>query len=523
MENLYSKTNASSSYYLTTFPPRQIRLYRTSMAASSLFKYDIIRACTDDKIFGPWFNGKPSWRPWLIFLKHLFGLAMSPNDLHFVNSRTGRVPRKRHRYSEAWLVVGRRGGKSFILAVIAVFLTFFVDWKPYLAPGEFGTIVIVAQDRKQARVIFRYIRGLIDNIQFLRNEPRTKDTTWSIEFPKQRMAIEIFTTSFRATRGYTVVAALLDEVAFWRSEDTANPDEEILNAIRPGTATIPGAFILAASSPYAKRGVLYKNYNDYFGKDDPDVFVWSGDTRSMNSLITEKYLAKQYERDPVKAAAEYGAQFRSDIEDFVPEEVVNRVTQKGRFQIPYDPRITYYGFTDPSGGSRDSFALAIGHKEGGDRVLDLCKEWKAPFHPEEVVKEVSEALKDYCVLKVIGDHYAGNWPEERFRKNGIVYVPCDRSKSELYRDALPLLNSGLVQLLDILRIKTQICNLERRQSRGGRFIIDHPPGGKDDVANVVLGLFATMTSSEINYDEACYIVGRELAGSSSPMPNLGEM
>ncbi|MCH7643335.1 MAG: hypothetical protein IH974_00740, partial [Myxococcales bacterium] len=76
-------------------------------------------------------------------------------------------------------------------------------------------------------------------------------------------------------------------------------------------------FSLKASNPYAKRGVLYQHYKDYFGKDDPDVLVWHGETRSMNSAISQKFVDKQYERDPIKAAAEYGAQFRADIEDFV--------------------------------------------------------------------------------------------------------------------------------------------------------------------------------------------------------------
>jgi hypothetical protein len=31
-------------------------------------------------------------------------------------------------------------------------------------------------------------------------------------------------------RGYTVVAAILDEVAFWRSGESANPDTEIIDA-----------------------------------------------------------------------------------------------------------------------------------------------------------------------------------------------------------------------------------------------------------------------------------------------------
>ena len=492
------------------------------MSQVDLSKYDIIWACQSDQIFGPWFKGKPSWQPWLTFLRHFFGLMTSPRELEEIRLRTGRMPGKRHSYTEAWLVVGRRGGKSFILAVIAVYLTFFVDWKKHLAPGEFGTIVIVAQDRKQARVILRYIKGLVNGIKFFKQE-KMRETQWLLEFPKQRLAIEIFTTSFRATRGYTIVAALLDEVAFWRSEETLKPDEEIINAIRPGMATMPGAVLLAASSPYAKRGVLYRHYNDYFGKDEQDLVIWHADTKTMNPAISQAFLDRQYERDPLKAAAEYGAQFRADIEDFIPEEIVDALIQKGVFERPYSYANTYIAFADPSGGSHDSFTVAIGHAEDGDRVLDVLKEWRAPFQPEEVVKECSDTLKTYKVSRVKGDHYAGNWPKERFRKNGIVYESCEQRKSDLYRDSLPLLNTGVVQLLDNVKMKTQICSLERKQSRGGKFTIDHPPGGQDDLANAVLGLFATMTVSIVDYTEADFLVGQRMTSLDAPMAAVGKM
>jgi hypothetical protein len=46
-----------------------------------------------------------------------------------------------------------------------------------------------------------------------------------------------------------LVAALLDEFAFWRDEASADPDVEILAALRPGLATVPGALLIEISSP----------------------------------------------------------------------------------------------------------------------------------------------------------------------------------------------------------------------------------------------------------------------------------
>src|SRR5712692_6156513 len=98
-----------------------------------------------------------TWRAWRVLLAALFGLALSPEQHELFVQCTGRAaPRVPVApANEAWLICGRRAGKSFTLALIAVFLSFFRDWRPYLGPGERATIMVIAADRKQARVIMR--------------------------------------------------------------------------------------------------------------------------------------------------------------------------------------------------------------------------------------------------------------------------------------------------------------------------------------------------------------------------------
>ena len=71
------------------------------------------------------------------------------------------------------------------------------------------------------------------------------------------------------------------------------------------------------------------------------------------------------------------------------------------------------------------------------------------------------------------------------------YEPAEKSKSELYVDLLPLINSGAVDLLDHDRLVMQMTSLERRTSRGGKDSIDHAPGAHDDIANAVAGALVT--------------------------------
>jgi hypothetical protein len=135
--------------------------------------------------------------------------------------------------------------------------------------------------------------------------------------------------------------------------------------------------------------------------------------------------------------------------------------------------------------------LAIAHKEGETEILDVIRERKPPFSPEAVVEEYAGLIRSYRCSKVFGDRYAGEWPREQFQKRGVFYEPADKSKSEIYVDLLPLINSGAIDLLDHDRLTLQLTSLERRTSRAGKDSIDHAPGAHDDIANAVAGALVT--------------------------------
>ncbi|MBR0839116.1 hypothetical protein JQ607_02820 [Bradyrhizobium liaoningense] len=444
----------------------------------------ILDAMDDPRLFRHHFRDIKTWSAWRVFLATLFGLPMDADQLGLFRECTGRDSPDPNGYREADLVIGRRGGKSFVLALIAVFLATIRTWTHYLAPGERATIMVIAADRKQARTILRYCKGLLSETPILK--PLIEGERAEAIDLRNRVTIEVHTASFRSTRGYTMIAALCDEAAFWRSDESANPDVEILNALRPGLASIPDGLLLVASSPYARKGALWTAFRKHFGKDSP-VLVWQAATRTMNPSIAQAIIDEAYEADPTSAAAEYGAQFRSDVETYVNLEVVQACVSPGVFERPPSSKFSYRAFTDPSGGSSDSFTLGITHDEVDAVILDCLREVRPPFSPESVVAEFAQTMKSYGIARVIGDRYAGEWPREQFRKHGISYELSARSKSDLYRDALPLLNSRRVQLLDNAKLTRQLIGLERRTARGGRDSINHAPGAHDDVANAAAG------------------------------------
>jgi hypothetical protein len=84
--------------------------------------------------------------------------------------------------------------------------------------------------------------------------------------------------------GLRCACSVCRRVAFWRSEESANPDREVIEALRPALATVPGSMLLAASSPYGTCGALWDAHRRYYAKDGP-VLVWHSDTRTMNLTV----------------------------------------------------------------------------------------------------------------------------------------------------------------------------------------------------------------------------------------------
>jgi hypothetical protein len=266
---------------------------------------DIIRALHDSNVFARYFKGE-SWTCWFVFLAALFGLPLSPDQLLLFQKYTGRMTAPTSPLREAWLVVGRRGGKSFVLAVIAVFLACFRDWRPFLGPGEVGTIMLIAKDRAQARSIKRFISGLLRETPML--APLIEDETAESIRLRNRIVIEIHTASYRSTRGYTIIAALLDEIAIWESDETAaEPDVEVINAIKPGMLTVPGSVLLCASSPHARRGALWEAFRKHYSQDGDPVLVWQAATRVMNATVPQADIDAHMAEDPARARAEWRA------------------------------------------------------------------------------------------------------------------------------------------------------------------------------------------------------------------------
>src|SRR5262245_60166310 len=384
----------------------------------------IDRAIRDPALLGAALGGyATSWSTWSATLKAAFGLPLSDSELTTFRGVAGdRLPPTK-RVRELWAVVGRRGGKSKMSAAIAVYLACFV--KHNLSPGETGYVLVLAMSRDQAQVVCDYALAFLQDSAVLRQEI-TSVTTTEIRL-RNGIVISTHANSFRSVRGRTLVAAVLDETAFWRDETSAAPDIEVYRAIRPSLATTNG-MIIGISTPYRRTGLLHTKYRDHFGVDGDDVLVVQGPSIKFNPRLTPERIAEEMRDDPEGNAAEWQAEFRSDLSAFLADELIEDAIQHARpLELP--PRRGQFGykaFVDPSGGRHDHFAMCIGHQEGPNRyVADVIRGTSPPFDPQSVVKDYTGLLKQYGIGNVVGDNYSAEWAVSAFAGNGISYVRSD--------------------------------------------------------------------------------------------------
>ncbi len=160
-----------------------------------------------------------------------------------------------------------------------------------------------------------------------------------------------------------------------------------------------------------------------------------------------------------------------------------------RERLPEDG-VTYQAAADPSGGRRDAFTVALGHQVGDRIVVDVVRDWAAPFNPSGVVAEAADLCRRYRVHALVGDNFGAEWIVEPFRQHGITYRGAALDRSRLYLELLPIVNTQGIALPDLAPLLRELRGLERRRGVSGRDRIVPSPHEHDDRAVSVAGLAA---------------------------------
>lgn len=439
---------------------------------------------TDPALAGAFLEPDPASRKgWRCAARAIFAQPPAEGDLEIFQRCTGRVAWPTSPAREFWAIIGRRGGKSSFVSTLAVHQALTSGYKP--SAGERALAVVVSPSKDQSRIVREYGGGVIQGSDVLRGMV-SRETLDGLEL-KNQTGLLTLASDFKSIRGFSLLFAAVDEACYLATEG-ARPAEEVVRALRPPLLA-SGGLLAVVSSPWSRQGIAFDTFQEHFGKDGSRILCWKASSIEMHPLLDAEAIAQAIRDDPESGASEWLGEWRSDVANFVSREVAESAIIRGRHELPPLPTVMYQAFTDPSGGSgSDSMTMAIVHREGERAIHDCLRVIPPPFSPAEATRQFAETLKQYRCSSVTGDKYGAAWVSEEFQKNGIRYEPSSLSRSEIYLNFLPIINSGRIELLDIPRVFMELIGLERRATRTGRDLVDHAAGARhDDAINSVAG------------------------------------
>jgi hypothetical protein len=391
------------------------------------------------------------------------------------------------------LLAGRRAGKDRFLSALAIWrAALCADWRQHVSSGEQAVVMLLGADRKQAAILRKYCQGLLQAPLLAAEVTRLTDDV--IEF-RGGGSLEVATNDARLVRGRSAVALLGSEASHWKTDETsASSDEEVVAAAEPAMALCPdGGLLVLGSSVYRKRGYMYRMFKKLHGNEEAGDICWLAPSTVMNPKLRQEVVDRALADDAPRARAEYLGDWRDDLQDFIPVDVIESCTDYGVRERPPLPSLRYIAFCDAAGGTgSDSFTLAICHAERDEAktvMLDAVRERKPRFVPAAVIAEFAQLLKLYNITEIQSDRFAGGFHADEWRNHDIKFVPSERTTSENYLASLPLLLAGRARLLDHAVLRQQLAGLERRAHAGNRETVGHGAShsAHDDVATSVAG------------------------------------
>ncbi len=419
-------------------------------------------------------------------LQALYGGPLDGTQLEIYHRCTGRDAYVPCEYREMTVIAGRRSGKtSRIAAPVAIFEAFRDHGLPR---GEKGYVVLIAPTKALARIAFHFLRRYLLNsptlskhiVKILKNE---------IELDNG-ITIACYPCSYVAVRGVTIVAAICDEMAFWRHEETAaNPEEEILDALRPGMATVARAKLIKISTPFRKEGLLWTEYQR---RTELDFLVWQAPAAEMNPAISPAVLEREQQRDEQKFLREFMAEFTENITSWINPEILEPCIVRGRRELPRLRDAIYAAALDPATRHSD-FTLAIVHLSlDGKMVVDRVDRWAgtktAPLAFEPVLDDIKFIFDGYGINCAVGDQHCCDVIQQSLLQRGISYeiIPFGtHTRARIFANLKHLLVQGKIELLDEPELLRQLRSLEEQKTDRGQVDVRPSGGTKDDLAVAV--------------------------------------
>ncbi len=387
-------------------------------------------------------------------------------------------------------VFGRGAGKSRVFGTRLLHLALTVPM-PLVAPGEIPVGFAVAPAMREARQVLNYARGAAKAIGVLAVDNRD-----SIQIRRaDGKPVELCAVPANsALRGKTIVAAVLDEFAFFRDENFHVNDVEVYRAISP--RVLKHGQILIPSTPWAESGLLHKFWKENFGEPNTALVAHAPTLTILDNEETRALVARERKNDPVNAAREFDAKFMGAdaaaffdpraIEASIDDELVLPVSLMAGCIVAPGADFAF---------RTDSSALTIVQRDVDayylSEIVELTPGKKA-LVPSAVVKTFGGVAARYGAKQLVADgHYEESIREHLFEeKLSLVRAPDGaQGKAEAYQVCRTVLHNGQLRLPRHERLLQQLREVRVRPTSGGGVSIDSPrwrTGGHGDLVSALV-------------------------------------
>jgi hypothetical protein len=452
-------------------------------------------------------------------LKATYGETLDAVEMEICRRATGRepVPCEQH---ELTVIAGRRSGKtSRVAALIALYEAFRAHGLPR---GQHGYVLVIAPYVQQAAIAFKFIKSYIVGSEILRPLVHKYRKT-EIEL-KNGVIIACCPCSYITVRGFSIICAICDEMAFWRHEETAaNPEHEVLDAIRPAMATLSNTKLVKISTPFRKDGIIWR---EFLQRRDLDHLVWQLSTEEMNSAVPKDFLDKERRNNEQTFRREYCAEFTDNTLGWIPPEILEPCIQRGRRELPCVSSGTYVAAIDPA-FHHDDFAFAVLHRsdEGMMTVAYLAR-WtgtkKVPLNVQPICELIHEVLERYGINTLFGDQYCFAVIKQQLAKLGILYREFafgTNTRAKIYGNLRQLMVEEKIAFTDDPELRRQFLRLEEIRRPNGNTDFRPPGSSKDDMAIAVALAAYKLSQLETTLRTPFLMPGADLSPSLNLNPN----
>lgn len=400
------------------------------------------------------------------------------------------------------LVCGRRLGKTLSTSCIITYeiyklLNFYSPQEYYkIMPESEIRITCLATSKETASELYNNITGQLLRAEFFRKY-RNERTQTSMSLRTQRdidkygpngrssFSVHIAPCSAKGLIGHSNIVVALDEMAFFfdderrgsRSKDESigsgsdRNDRAIYEAVTPSVAGFKGrdgtphGKIICLSSPNAKSGKFYEEYERSFEENAKDLLMIQAPTWEGNPSISTEYLINKYNANPVVFNSMYGAQFSDRVKGWIEDPTIVRqnIVPGLRYKESSSLRVPHFAGFD-IGSKRDGIAVCVCHfvKEMLDGVSEemlevdvstvryASDEGKDYFKPQDIIDWIESFTKKFYIVKGLFDQWGEVFLKSAVLDKGMKQFEFrsfnETSNSDNYQNLLSNLISSKIRL-----------------------------------------------------------------------------